>query len=170
MLPYEEKITTDKDKFLAKLSIICQNLGIKPEWLMICMAIESAKTFLPNIQNASTGATGLIQFMPSTAKDLGTTCDTLKGMKNYEQLDWVYKYFKPWTGKMRSFTDVYLVIFYPMAVGKPDSYPLGLTPEQQHIIAKYNPAYDINKDGMIQKSEIKEIVSKFIPAAWKDKV
>ena len=170
MLPYEEKLLVDRVPFIQKLGVICVNLGIKPEWLMICMAIESAKTFTPNIVNHDTGATGLIQFMPSTAHDLGTSCEELARMSTVEQLDYVYKYFKPWTGRMKSFTDVYLVIFFPAAVGKPDDYPLGLNPDMQARIARVNPGYDINRDNVIQKKEIKEMVTRFIPVAWKDKI
>lgn len=170
MLPYEDKILVNKDAFIPMLISYSEQLLIKPEWLMICMAIETIKTFRSDIVNDSTGATGLIQFMPNTAKSLGTTCEALAKMKNYEQLLYVYQYFKPWKGKMKSFEDVYLVIFYPAAVGKPDSYPLGLTLAKQNVIAKYNPSYDINKDGTILKGEIKEIISKFIPSAWKGKI
>jgi hypothetical protein len=108
--------------------------------------------------------------MPNTAISLGTTCEDLKKMKNYEQLEWVYKYFKPWTGRMKSFDDVYLVIFYPVAVGKPDTYALGLNPDQQRIIAKYNPSYDVDKNGVILKGEIKQVISKFIPVEWQGKI
>lgn len=170
MLPYEDKITKNKDAFIPKVITYSEMLGIKPEWLMICMAIETIKTFRPDIINKNTGATGLIQFMPNTAIDLGTTCEDLAKMKNYEQLDYVYYYFKPWKNKMKSFDDVYLVIFFPAAVGKPDNYPIGLTLNMQKIIAKVNSSYDTNKDGIILKGEIKSVISKFIPIAWKNKI
>lgn len=41
---------------------------------MAAMAFESGETFSPSIKNAAgSGAVGLIQFMPSTAKALGTS-------------------------------------------------------------------------------------------------
>lgn len=53
----------------------CKNLGIPdPSYLMACIAFETGETFSPAIKNsAGSGAVGLIQFMPSTAKALGTT-------------------------------------------------------------------------------------------------
>lgn len=166
-LPYEDKIVQNKDLFIPKVKGYCDMLGIKPEWLMVCMAIETVKTFRPDIVNEHTGATGLIQFMPDTARSLGTSCEELAKMKNVQQIDYVYYYFKPWKGKMRSFEDVYLVIFYPAAVGKPGDYIFGLTPNMQKKIAQVNPGYDVNKDMMIQKKEVREVISMFIPSEWK---
>ena len=57
---------------------IGDELAIDPDFLMACMAWESAETFRANIKNAAgSGATGLIQFMPSTARALGTTAEAL---------------------------------------------------------------------------------------------
>src|SRR5690625_4614109 len=57
---------------------LSRKLKIDPSWLMACMAFESARTFRPDIRNAAgSGATGLIQFMPATARGLGTTVDAL---------------------------------------------------------------------------------------------
>ena len=63
-------------------------------YLLSCMAFETAGTFSPSVQNGKTKATGLIQFMPTTAKDLGTTIEALKAMDFMTQLDWVFKYFE----------------------------------------------------------------------------
>ena len=44
-------------------------LGISEADLMAVMSFETGGTFNPNIRNAAgSGATGLIQFMPSTAR------------------------------------------------------------------------------------------------------
>ena len=48
-------------------------LGISEADLMAVMSFETGGTFNPGIRNAAgSGATGLIQFMPSTAAGLGT--------------------------------------------------------------------------------------------------
>jgi hypothetical protein len=53
---------------------ISQELQPSVDFLMVAMACESAGTVNPSVLNAAgSGAVGLIQFMPSTARDLGTT-------------------------------------------------------------------------------------------------
>ena len=56
--------------FKRKVIEISAELGIDPNNLMAAMAFESARTFRADIQNARSGAVGLIQFMPATAKGL----------------------------------------------------------------------------------------------------
>lgn len=53
----------------------------------------TGERFRANTVNRASGATGLIQFMPSTAKQLGTTTDKLAAMTEVDQLDYVAKYF-----------------------------------------------------------------------------
>ncbi len=65
--------------FKQKLNTICRELDINPNHLMACMAFETGETFRPDKTN-SIGATGLIQFMPSTAKGLGTSTAALRQM------------------------------------------------------------------------------------------
>ena len=68
MLIFEDKVTTNKSLFINKVILISQKLDIDPNWLMAVMNLETGGTFSPSIQNKSTGATGLIQFIPSTAE------------------------------------------------------------------------------------------------------
>ena len=65
-------VTTE---FLVKVYDISKELGINPDYLMGVMAFES---WIDPTSVNSAGATGLIQFMPSTAKDLGTSTEELK--------------------------------------------------------------------------------------------
>lgn len=51
------------------LEAVAVNIGMKREWLYNVIALESA--WKPSAYNAVTGATGLIQFIPRTMKDLG---------------------------------------------------------------------------------------------------
>lgn len=162
-LPYQN--TVDQP-FIDKVIEVSSDLLIRPEWLMIVMAIETAKTFNPSIQNPSTKATGLIQFMPKTAIALGTTIEELKKMSRITQMDYVLEYLSPYKGRMKSLEDVYLSVFYPAAVGKADSYVFGLSPEMQKKIAIQNPAYDRNKDMKVQKWEVREAIMKFVPQGY----
>lgn len=150
-----ELVTVNKHDFAQKVLSISNKLNILPDWLMHVMFKETGGTFRPDIKNfAGSGAIGLIQFMPDTAKALGTTIEALSNMSNVEQLDWVYKYLKPYISRMKTFGDVYLTVFYPAAVGKSDDY---LLPE---FVTKQNKGLDLNKDGRISKKEIVDWVSK----------
>ena len=162
-LLYENKIPINRTAFVAKIKDICAKLSIEPNWLMFAMNLETAGTFSHTIVN-SIGATGLIQFMPSTAIDLGTTTAKLRQMTNIEQLDYVYKYLRRYGyGKMHSFEDVYLTIFYPVAVGKPDTYVI-----TSDSVARANPLFDTNKDLNIGKLEIKNKLLSMVPAEYRD--
>jgi hypothetical protein len=119
-------------------------------WLMGCIAFESGETFSPAIKNAAgSGATGLIQFMPATARDLGTTTDVLAKMTAVQQLDYVEKYFRPYYKRINSLSDMYMAILLPKYVGQPDDAVLfsGGTAYRQ------NAGLDANKDGKITKAE-----------------
>jgi len=148
-LLHSEKIKDNKEMFIQKVNEYSLQLDIKPDWLMQVMNKETGGTFSPSIKNmAGSGAVGLIQFMPSTAEELGTSTSALAAMSNVQQLYYVYKYLKRYKGKMKSFGDTYLAVFYPAAIGKPDDYELPA------YITKQNKALDLNKNGRISKAEI----------------
>ena len=79
--------------FLAEVEAMGKRLGIKPHHLLAVMSVESMG-FKPWARNPRTNATGLIQFMPSTAEGLGTSIDKLAKMTRLEQLPYVEKYLK----------------------------------------------------------------------------
>lgn len=110
--------------------MVSDRLGIDPAWLANVIHFESA--WNPGAKNRLSGATGLIQFMPSTAKRLGTSTDALSGMNSSQQLGYVYAYLAPYAGRMNSQIDVYMAVFYPKAIGQPD-YRF---PEQ---VVRWNP-------------------------------
>jgi len=135
---------------------IAEQLGMPedgPNWIMACMAWESNETFSPSITNmAGSGATGLIQFMPATAASLGTSPAVLAAMSAEDQLNYVYKYFLPYKGRLQNLGDVYMAILWPAGIGKPDSYVLwdrGARPTTY----RQNAGLDANKDGAITRFE-----------------
>jgi hypothetical protein len=83
----------------------------------------------PAAVNKDSGATGLIQFMPQTAENLGTTTDELKAMPVEDQVRLVVKYFENAGITAESQPDDYaLAVAAPAFVGKPDEtvvYPKG---------------------------------------------
>ena len=158
---FEHLIKENKEAFTQKVKDICQNLAIDPDWLMLVMWFETARTFRADIVNPISGATGLIQIMPKTARSLGTTTEALKNMSNVEQLDYVLAYLRPYKGRMRSWVDVYLAVFYPKAMGKPDFV---ITSD---IVAKQNRVFDLNRDLDITVKEIETVLRKSIPEQYK---
>lgn len=116
-------------------------------------------------------ATGLIQFMPATAAGLGTTTQAIYKMTNVQQLDYVYKYFVPYKGKLKNYADLYLATFYPRAleynnhVGKEkDNYVIGMERGEDfaRLIAKQNP-FDMDGDGLLTINDFKTFINKKLP-------
>jgi len=148
-------------------------LGINPNWLMMVMWNESrlnaqAVNKQPGdsdnpLARTASRATGLIQFMPDTAIRLGTTTKALYSLSAIDQLNYVYKYFKPWSGKIKDYFDLYIITFFPVALGKPDDYILQTSKLSAALIAKQNPFFDVNKDGKITVGEIKRRMYESIP-------
>lgn len=115
---------------IQKLQELCDKYGIPLEWMSNLINLESALTFNPAVKNPSSGATGLIQFMPSTARGLNTTTSALSKLSFQEQLVYVDKFlfgnlrkYLDENGKIKpNFTqqDLFMTIFYPASIGKPD--------------------------------------------------
>lgn len=118
------------------IQALANKYGIRSEWLANLFSFESAGTLNPAITN-SIGATGIIQFLPSTAKGLGVTTDILRKMTFAQQLAYVDLYLSKYfngsgankgifdkkTGKVTdkfTQTDLFMIIFYPVAVGNPN--------------------------------------------------
>ncbi|MBP6876546.1 MAG: hypothetical protein KBC34_00870 [Phenylobacterium sp.] len=146
--------------FLERVQWVVEDLDIgpapgqpEPDWLMAWIAWESDRTFRADIKNmAGSGAVGLIQFMPKTAAGLGTTTAALAAMEPERQLNFVWKYFAPFKGRIRSLADGYMAILWPPAVGKPLEHPLW-DRETRPTTYRQNAGLDADKDGTITKAE-----------------
>ena len=136
-------------EFVQKVKDMATRLGVKPEWILAVMKNESNMS--TTAKNPNGGATGLIQFMPATAKGLGTTTEALSKMSATEQLKYVEKYFAPFAGKIKSGTDLYMATFWPAGVGKPDSYNIGGAE-----VARVNKIFDLDKNGQITAGEFRQ--------------
>ena len=156
---FEEYVKENREEFTEKVNNISDELGIEANWLMFVMWFESKLN--PQAVNPISGATGLVQFMPSTARGLGTTTAVLKAMNNVQQLDYVLAYLRPYRGRMKTWVDVYLSVFYPKAMGNPNFV---ITPD---IVAKQNKIFDLNGDLDISVKEIEEALRKQIPAKYR---
>lgn len=132
---------------------IGKDLGFDPNLLMACMAWETGEKFSASVTNmAGSGATGLIQFMPSTARSLGTTTAKLAAMTAEDQLNFVHKYFKPFRGRLRTLSDLYMAILWPAGVGKSESYVL-FDRSKMPTAYRQNSGIDTNRDGLVTKAE-----------------
>ncbi len=138
-LLFANYVTSNRDAFLKKVVDIAGRLGINPNWLMAVMYKESRLNHA--VVNSISGASGLIQFMPQTASSLGTSTATLAGMSNVAQLDYVYSYFRPYRGKIKSYVDI--------AIGKPNDWVFQSAGLSAQTIANYNPGITRNANGVI---------------------
>lgn len=151
-------------EFTKGVSELAKKYNIPEDYLYAVMGFETGGTFDPSITNkAGSGATGLIQFMPSTAKGLGTSTGELAKMTRTQQLKYVDKYFSGTLNKGASLSDVYMSVLMPAAVGKPDNTvlfgPGGIIPNGY----SQNSGLDLNKDGKITKAEATKKVEAYLP-------
>lgn len=137
-------------EFRAKVREIAKRQNIEANWLMAVMAFETGNSFLPYEKNPTSGATGLIQFLPSTAKSLGTTTTRLARMTAVEQLDWVEKYFAQYQGRIHNLGDTYMAVFAPVGLGKPDSFTLYTSPSAAY---NQNAGLDKQRKGYITRGD-----------------
>lgn len=163
---FTQKLSIPKIDYVAQTA---KKLGINPVWLLAVMYFETAKTFSTSITN-KIGSVGLIQF---TRDKKGVEYKTIKKKRYYlndiakmsffEQVDLVYHYIDERKGKkeLTSFLDVYLVVFFPNAIGKSNDYVLETKNLSRSLIAQQNPVFDKNKDGKITRGEIEKHFSNY---------
>lgn len=133
-------------EFIDAVEKMAERLGTKPEYLLATMSFETGGRFDPSVQNGI-GATGLIQFLKSTAQGLGTTTDKLAKMSAVAQLEFVEKYFEPFKGKLGTLEAVYTSILS----GSPKK-PEAVLFKAGTPAYKLNPL-DWNDDGVITARE-----------------
>jgi hypothetical protein len=154
--------TTIQDPdFKKKVEKFASALGVRSADLMAIFKQESGVN--PAAVNGTSGATGLIQFMPKTAIALGTTTDALKQMDGVQQLDYVYKYFKMTGVGNGDLGDLYMAVFMPKYVGYPNETVLGQNgaPGFSGKVYAQNKGLDRNRDGAITVADVKQSVARF---------
>lgn len=161
-LPYEHLIpASQRAPFLEDLYALSSRLGIRAAWLMIVFYKESSVN--PAAVNPKSGASGLIQFIPSTAKGLGTSVESIRKMSALDQLPWVEQYYQPFKGRMHSLWDVYLATFYPKAIGQPGEHVIARKGEK---VYDWNKALDVNKNGLLSINDIKAWLMRYLPDSF----
>jgi len=155
----------DDQSFKESVSATAKRLGISEDDLYAVMAFETGGTFNPAEKNkAGSGATGLIQFMPETAKGLGTTTDELAKMSRTEQMKYVEKFLSDKGISGKGLSDVYMAVLFPAAVGKPDDFVLfgkGAIEGYTGKAYEQNKGLDANNDGSVTKAEASAKVQQF---------
>lgn len=140
-------------EFLNRVKEIANNINCNYKDILALLNSESGLE--STAVNRQTGATGLLQFMPKTAYELGTTTEKLLRMSPVEQLNYVEKYFKM-VKKYAGFSS-------NQKLSSGDLYALTLLPkyaknevltEKGRLSYKQNKGLDINKDGKITKTEL----------------
>ncbi|MFA7494070.1 MAG: hypothetical protein WCZ43_11235 [Proteiniphilum sp.] len=121
---FEHLIKENRETFTEKVKEICGYLLINPDWLMLVMWFETAGTLDHRIVNKTSGATGLIQFMPATVRSFGTTTLQLRQISNVEQLDYVKRDLALYRGRMNNWLDVYCAVFWSATIGKSGDYAI----------------------------------------------
>lgn len=121
---------------------------------MAIMAFETGEKFKASTPNAAGGsARGLIQFMPDVARELGTTSQQLVLMTEVEQLDYVEKYFNRYLSRIKTLSDMYMAVLWPVAAGKSEDYVLWERGGKYSVQYNANSGLDRNGDGKITKAE-----------------
>ena len=141
------------NEFYNKVVEVAKKVKCSANDLMAMMYSESG--LKATTVNKSSGATGLIQFMPSTAREIGTTTTALKRMSAVEQLTYVEKYLlmnKKNAGysanQVLDTGTLYSINFLP-AYAKREVLS---TRDDKYYSA--NKGLDANKDGQITKTEL----------------
>jgi hypothetical protein len=145
-------------------------LAIDPDWLACVVSFETGGSFSPAQRNhwaakdaekrgvPYSGAMGLIQFMPATAKALGTSTAGLEAMSFVRQLEYVRRYLATYAARIHSLEDCYLAVFYPAAMGRADDYVVGARGAEGFLgrVYEQNAGFDKagNNDNRVTRGEI----------------
>lgn len=155
----------DIPTFEAKVKEVSLKLEIPPEWLMSVMYSES-RFDAAAVNFKGSGAVGLIQFMPATSVELGTSAAHIQRLTHVGQLEYVFQYLnniKTKYGKFDSLTKLYLAILYPKAIKEDACFVLYAKPS---IMYKQNSGLDENKDGVVTVTDIDKRMLRIFPAAY----
>ena len=140
--------------FMTEVGKVASNLGIDASNLIAIMKSESSLN--PQAINPSTGASGLIQFMPNTAKSLGTTVEEIRKMTAVQQLPYVEKYFKSVRVQPGSSAGrLYAYVFLPARANREV-----LTQAGENYYES-NKGLDIDRDGKITIADLDARLAKY---------
>lgn len=137
-------------EFLNEVTRVSTDLNVSPNDLLAVIDFETAGSFSPSQKSGTSSATGLIQFLKSTAEGLGTSTEALSSMTRAEQMKYVEKYLKPYKGRIKNQGDLYMAVHWPAGVGKSDDYVMYRKGSNNY---KANSGQDVNKNGTVTRAE-----------------
>lgn len=156
---------SDTYAFEQKVREVSRRLDIPAEWLMAVMYSESK--FDASAENRKgSGAVGLIQWMPETAKDFGQSTQNIKKLSHIEQLDIAYNYLnrvRQKYGEFKSLGHLYLGILYPKAMSGDFCYTLYAKPSTAY---QQNAGLDEDQDGRVTVRDIDKRMRRIYPTAY----
>jgi hypothetical protein len=139
-----------------KLIQVSKASGANPELVAATISIETAGTFDPKIKNPTSTASGLFQWIKSTAMSVhGLTPEQIRAMNACAQLDLIRDYYKKLAPNGIKIPGDEYVAVAGGPLGAPDSaiaYPAGSGG------AAANTGWDVNKDGAVTVGEIRSLV------------
>lgn len=151
--------------FFPQLVLIANRLGIKPEWIADVIYIESG--YNPKAYNKNGGASGLIQWVPTTALGYGITTEKIRSLSNLQQIPYIERYLKDQiksAGMPKDWFETYLLVFHPYWVGKPETTPIkGNNMPKAGLSYTGNYYIDLNKDGFLTKGEFRKWANSKLP-------
>ena len=153
------RTSAERDLFIATM----QAFQLDPANVAACIEFETGGTWRTDSRNETTKATGLINFMPSTAKNLGTTVDELRTMTFEQQLGYIVRYFQAiGISKLKRPVDYYAAVLWPAAIGTDDSYVVA---KQGSATYTDNAGLDRHKNGAITTADLRETIERTLARA-----
>lgn len=140
-------------QFLGEVNRVSRVFNIDANDLLGLMQSESRIN--AQARNSGTGATGLIQFMPSTARGLGTSTDELARMSRAQQMRFVEAYFhQVRLPRGANAGQLYGAVFLP---GRINQNPLTRAGERYY---GPNAGLDVDRNGDISQQDLIAKVSR----------
>ena len=151
---------------------MCSRLQCDPLDLLGVMMAESNVT--ANARNATSDASGLIQFLPSTLTHLGWrgTPAQFRQLNADQQLGYVEAYFQPYVHSgLNSAARVYQAVFLPssLALGSGFGIVIAQRGGVNSIVYDRNRGLDANFDGRITVGELQQAIERhFNSPRWQE--
>jgi len=160
-------------EFLRVLAFIAEKNGFDVDGIAAVISHESR--FDPRAKSPNSTATGLIQFIESTARSLGTSTADILGMTATQQLILVERYFQRFMPQRPGRPEDYILATYGRVdgIGKPDDYPLDRRDSEDPAEARryaVNSALDRGGDGIITVGDLRRSMAGTIGAARGERV
>lgn len=157
-----EEVAADTD-FINAVEATSSSLGINTNDLLRIIEFETDGSWSPSVQPTRTdgtrisSATGLIQFLESTAQGLGTSTEALAQMTRAEQMEYVEAYLSPYADRINNFGDLYMAVHWPAGVGQPDSFVMYREGSREYTA---NRGLDSNGDGTVTRGETLAVIER----------